>query len=618
MASKGTSPSIYEELIKKTTSFSNVNVYLKMKPEHRFAMRVVHQEREDIEKWFLIRDRVVRFGLEEFVLITGLSPEGPSDLNEFKQKMSFKKNMFHHLTIKVVQEEVRGRFLCGDFDDDVDAESINKKKIGGYFELVSEIFNNPEVTVKDFYPVGHELKKSAIVRVGRLCPKMWMIRLRILFCESKVDGNDGDLPDPLSPENRFFLKPVFLKSNVPDYDDDSGGLQLSIVREDKVVHFGFVEGNDEGFVFTYDRVDVDQFILDLVDNLTRAYAYFPIPESASPPVDDVEVLDVVPLQSRVAVKRQAKPGVHCRSPFVNEFGSSEPKDQKKDKEPSGEEEVDHKEMFLFVREIGMNTKSEDCQEFIRWIEGAHLLQKKKNEKSSGAIEPPLDFNMAFLLYLNVAFYYLRKSILFDANVNKRVTTTCTYFDATLKGVYDDFIKAKRDPSVIRNDISLDSGPYAVSKDTPIAYEFVDKLPTQSSSDCGVFMIKYADLFILEKIHEISPNMNDMIANYRDVMTANIRSDSLSILSSFDISIKFTSEELFLTVMTFIPFCIFKGKVYTAEEEDQNQLKNLTELEKTIGDDDCCCNFVVNRSIFWFVRLICCVKYYLRLRSNCRL
>uniref|UniRef100_A0A803NL45 Ubiquitin-like protease family profile domain-containing protein n=1 Tax=Cannabis sativa TaxID=3483 RepID=A0A803NL45_CANSA len=437
---------------------------------HLALVRVVHQEREDIEKWFLIRDRVVRFGLEEFVLITGLSPEGPSDLNEFKQKMSFKKKMFHHLTIKVVQEE----------------ESINKKKIGGYFELVSEIFNNPEVTVKDFYPVGHELKKSAIIKFdeviellkskgGSSVPKDVDDKVEdSCSANLKVDGNDGDLPDPLSPE-------VFLKSNVPDYDDDSGGLQLSIVREDKV-HFGFVEGNDEGFVFTYDRVDVDQFILDLVDNLTRAYA--------------------------VAVKRQAKPGVHCRSPFVNEFGSSEPKDQKKDKEPSGEEEVDHKEMFLFVREIGMNTKSEDCQEFIRWIEGAHLLQKKKNEKSSGAIEPPLDFNMA-------------QSILFDANVNKRVTTTCTYFDATLKGVYDDFIKAKRDPSVIRNDISLDSGPYAVSKDTPIAYEFVDKLPTQSSSDCGVFMIKYADLFIRGKIHEISPNMNDMIANYRDVMTVTL-------------------------------------------------------------------------------------------------
>ncbi|KAF4380122.1 hypothetical protein F8388_018246 [Cannabis sativa] len=68
---------------------------------------------------------------------------------------------------------------------------------------------------------------------------------------------------------------------------------------------------------------------------------------------------------------------------------------------------------------------------------------------------------------------------------------------------------------VLNNISLESGPYVVPKDTPIAYEFVDKLPTQSRSDCCAFVIKYADLFIRGKINEILPNMDDMIANYRD-------------------------------------------------------------------------------------------------------
>uniref|UniRef100_A0A803NI78 Ubiquitin-like protease family profile domain-containing protein n=1 Tax=Cannabis sativa TaxID=3483 RepID=A0A803NI78_CANSA len=268
---------------------------------------------------------------------------------------------------------------------------------------------------------------------------------------------------------------VLSKSDVPNFDDESGGLQLSFVGKDKV-HSGFCEGNDEGYQFTYDRIKVDQSILDLVDNLTRAHAspeskktnqweLVSIPESISPPVDDAEVLDVVPLQSRIAAKRQAKLGVHCRSSFVNEFGSCEPKDQKKK-------------------------------------DNEHFFQEETN--------PSLSF------YRLVDKSYLDwKSILFDANVKKRVMTTHTYFDATLKGVYDVFIKAKLDPSVIRNDLSLDSGPYVVPKDTPIAYEFVDKLPTQSSSDCGMFVIKYVDLFIREKIHEIPPNMGDIIANYRD-------------------------------------------------------------------------------------------------------
>ncbi|KAF4377887.1 hypothetical protein F8388_018488 [Cannabis sativa] len=717
-----------------TTPFSQFlkmsNVKWHIDLPHLALVREVHQEREDLEKWFLIRDRVVCFGLEEFVLIKGLSPEGSSDLNEFKQNMSFKKKMFPDLTIKVIQEQVRARFLSGEFDDDVDAvkmeivyllshylygyengkrvdnelfgfvdgdfselrniafgkllrdrsfhymnlafkdcdniyykiekakeekdkfysfkfqgfpfafliwlfeilpslspnycktiantyprmlnwETTYKKKTGGYSKLVSE------ATVKDFYPVGRELKKSILQNLkfepvylpkkprgfdgkfskldkaldefnikfdeviellkskkGSSVPKDFEENVEDSCSENQnVGGNDDELPDPLSPEVFFSFKTVVSKSEVPEYDDDEGGLQLSLVREDKV-HSGLGEGRDEG-------------------------------DSASPAVDDeVEVLDVLPLQSSVAVKRQTKPRLHCRSPFVNEFGSSEPKVQnKKDKEPSSELAFDPKELFPFIKEIGKITGTEDCGEYVKWIEGARLLKKKNNEKIAGDINPPFDFSIAqiddkswfvilqtcgkelFDLHLNVALYYLRKSILYDVSVNKRVTTTCTYFDATIKGVYADFIKAKHDPSVIkydnmvtdyflgqynfcfqpwigvndvvgpchvglqqhwiflhfnilrrkifvfnsmkntktnqkkilpdllaycellpyfldflnfydgRNDINLESGPYVVPKDTPIAYEFVDKLPTQSRSDCGVFLIKYGDLFI---------------------------------------------------------------------------------------------------------------------------
>ncbi|KAF4369638.1 hypothetical protein F8388_021971 [Cannabis sativa] len=736
VASKGPSPSIAEESVKKSTSFFDVDVYLKMKPEHRFPSKLqiwnnpwvieeikgnltpsqkalfmttpcsqflkmgnvkrhvalphlalvseVHQEREDVEKWFLIRDRVVRFSLEEFVLITGLSPEGSFDLNDFKQKMSFKKNMFPDLTIKVIQEQVRGRFLAGEFDDDVDAVKMaivyllshylygyeNGKRVdnelfsfvdgdlselrniafgkllwdrtfhymnlafkdGGniYYKIekakeekdkVSICFTNLVVqdttkpaTVKDFYPVGRELKKAALHNL-KFEPVYLPKKPRGFFgkfsnlekalskkgssvpkdCEEKVEdsrsenldvgGNDNEFSDPSSPE-----KPVVSKPNLPEYDDDEGGVQLSLV------HSGLCEGRDEGGVFSYETITVDQSIFDLVDRITRAYSsplsaknkqwdFVSIPESASPAVEDeVEVLDVMPLQSSVAVKRQAKPGLHCRSPFVNEFGSSEPKIQnKKDKEASSELAFDPKELFPFVKEIGKSTCPKDCGGYVKWIEGA-----RNNEKTAGDINPPFDFNIAQIddktwfvilqtcgeeltdLHLNVALYYLRKSILYDASVNKRVTTTCSYFDATIKGVYADFIKAKRDPSVIKydnkvtnyilgqynfcfqpwigvddvvgpchvgvqqhwiflhfsilrrkifvfnsmkntktnqkkilsdllpycellpyfldflnfydgmNDISLESGPYALPKDTPIAYEFVDKLPTQSN------------------------------------------------------------------------------------------------------------------------------------------
>ncbi|KAF4381401.1 hypothetical protein G4B88_029756 [Cannabis sativa] len=85
----------------------------------------------------------------------------------------------------------------------------------------------------------------------------------------------------------------------------------------------------------------------------------------------------MPLQSSVAFKRQAKPKLHCRSPFVNEFGSSEPKIQnKKDKEASSELAFDPKELFPFVKEIGKNTDPDDCGDM--------------NNEITGDINPPFD------------------------------------------------------------------------------------------------------------------------------------------------------------------------------------------------------------------------------------
>ncbi|KAF4353005.1 hypothetical protein G4B88_031067 [Cannabis sativa] len=525
---------------------------------HLALVREVHQGREDLEKWFLIRDRVVRFGLEEFVLITGLSLKGSSDLNEFKQKMSFKKKIFPDLTIKVIQEQVRARFLSGEFDDDVDAvkmaivfllshylygyenelrniafgkllwdrtfhymnlafkdgdniyykiekakeekDKLYSFKFQGFpfgfliwlFKILPSLSPNYCKRIANTYPrmlnwestykrkpgfsklgkalvcIQEDQKKILLSvknlkdefsmkfdeviellksRKGSSVPKDFEEKVEDSCSENlDVGGNDDEFSDPPSLE-----KSVVSKSKLPEYDDDEGGLQLSLVREDKIViQSGLGEGRDEGCVFSYETIKVDQSILDLVDSLTRAYAspisakndqwdLVSIPEFASPAVDDdVEVLDVLPLQSSVAVKRQAKPKLHYKSPFLNEFGSSEPKDQnKKEMEPSCELEFDPKEL--------------------------------NNEKIAGDIDPPFDFSIAqindkswfvilqtcgeelFDLHLNVTLYYLRKSILFDASVNKRVMTTCTYFVATIKGVYADFIKAKRDLNVIRYD-----------------------------------------------------------------------------------------------------------------------------------------------------------------------
>ncbi|XP_062099049.1 uncharacterized protein LOC133804966 [Humulus lupulus] len=54
-------------------------------------------------------------------------------------------------------------------------------------------------------------------------------------------------------------------------------------------------------------------------------------------------------------------------------------------------------------------------------------------------------------HINVCFYYLRKKIKLIDGLNKRVTTTDSWFDATIKGLYDNFVAAKCDSSNIRFD-----------------------------------------------------------------------------------------------------------------------------------------------------------------------
>ncbi|KAF4391759.1 hypothetical protein F8388_017354 [Cannabis sativa] len=67
----------------------------------------------------------------------------------------------------------------------------------------------------------------------------------------------------------------------------------------------------------------------------------------------------------------------------------------------------------------------------------------------------------------------------------------------------------------RPDLNLVEGPYSVGKRELLNFKFIDGLPSQVNSDCGVFVIKFADLFILRKIDDIPSKMSYLVAAYRD-------------------------------------------------------------------------------------------------------
>ncbi|KAF4385412.1 hypothetical protein G4B88_005744 [Cannabis sativa] len=62
----------------------------------------------------------------------------------------------------------------------------------------------------------------------------------------------------------------------------------------------------------------------------------------------------------------------------------------------------------------------------------------------------------------------------------------------------------------RPDLNLVEGPYFVGKREPLNF-----------NDCGVFVIKFAHLFICEKFDDISSKMSDLVAVYRDDLAVSL-------------------------------------------------------------------------------------------------
>ncbi|XP_062088522.1 uncharacterized protein LOC133795087 [Humulus lupulus] len=379
---------------------------------------------------------------------------------------------------------------------------------------------------------------------------------------------------------------------------------------------------------SFEEVYVDPEILSVID---RTVQYAEGEKKFTGSKDDWKVVmvgddDEVPVAIE---KREPKPSTHVKSPFVTEFGSSDVKETVKRK---GVEVVIVRGLVPFENEIGQNVSKNDCLDYISWIEDKMNFKNKKKKFSdvNNIINPPMDYSFVKIsekmwfyklqtcgeelmdTHINVCFYYLRKKIKLVDGLNKRVTTTDSWFDATIKGLYDNFVAAKCDSSIIRfdnlisdyiigeylfcntpwvdvdhvffpvhvkvqlhwvfihfsiksrmltvynsltgkknesialpyvkaysvvlpyfldfldfycsrKDLDLNVGPYSVGKKDPIDFNFAKYLSFQEDNDCGVFVIKYADLFIHGKIDDIPKNMTAKIATYRDYLAINLYS-----------------------------------------------------------------------------------------------
>ncbi|KAF4381411.1 hypothetical protein G4B88_029766 [Cannabis sativa] len=105
---------------------SNFNYQIQL--IHLVLLRKIHTERDDVELWFKLGDKAVRFGIEEFSIITVLDCTKSYDVDLFKSKkfLAYKEGIFctHGLTEKLTVKEVASVFFSGALKDDEDYVKI--------------------------------------------------------------------------------------------------------------------------------------------------------------------------------------------------------------------------------------------------------------------------------------------------------------------------------------------------------------------------------------------------------------------------------------------------------------------------------------------------------------
>ncbi|KAF4379627.1 hypothetical protein F8388_023644 [Cannabis sativa] len=105
---------------------SNFNYQIQL--IHLVLLQQIHTERDDVELWFKLGDKAVRFGIEEFSIITGFDCTKSYDVDLFKSKklLAYKEGIFcmHGLTEKLTVKEVASVFFSGALKDDEDYVKI--------------------------------------------------------------------------------------------------------------------------------------------------------------------------------------------------------------------------------------------------------------------------------------------------------------------------------------------------------------------------------------------------------------------------------------------------------------------------------------------------------------
>ncbi|KAF4383759.1 hypothetical protein G4B88_020081 [Cannabis sativa] len=345
----------------------------------------------------------------------------------------------------------------------------------------------------------------------------------------KKKENDGT-----SKDSEFFSSPirevsVLKNAYYQDITDDGGALQLSVHS---------VQAEEEKETLNFENMFIDpDFLKGVVDSTVKSA----LKTDDVSFDDDSDKLSLVLYDesylSPEVQKRQPKPSSVVLSPYVVDFGSSSSSKEDLMRIVEDDKFIVHG-INPFKDEIGYNTSAEQCIKFSKFIDENIVMNRgvKKYSDADNILYPPMDFSFIeisekmWFYELHACGVFLRDShkhwILVHFDIKERMLNIYNSMSGAVnKKRALDHVKAYSsmlpfyleylDVYSSRPDLNLDQGPYSVGKREPLNFKFIDGLPSQVNSDCGVFVIKFAEFFIRGKIHDIPANMSDLVAVYRD-------------------------------------------------------------------------------------------------------
>ncbi|KAF4376331.1 hypothetical protein F8388_026131 [Cannabis sativa] len=410
---------------------------------------------DDVELWFKLGDKAVRFEIEEFSIITGLDCTKFYDVDLFKSKklLAYKEGIFcmHGLTEKLTVKEVASVFFSGALKDDEDYVKIalvyffagylygypQGKKIDNFiFAMVNgddyiEVFNrfgwgkllwektfhHLKIALKDVNNTLEQLAKKKIIEKGYKL-KGFPIAFLIWLYEIILISNK--IPRVLNWENSpttefseliqgVFNNPkIFVKDFVALSGEKSQSLFSKFKSDPKYVpkRIGGDVSSDE----VNDEVKLDQICVEInsikecqqqikdgifslrIEFLSEFAKLAEIINGLKKEENDGSSKDSELFSSPIR-ERQPKPSSVVLSPYVVDFGSSSSSKEDLMRIVQDDKFIVHG-INPFKDEIGYNTGVEQCIKFSKFIDENIVMNRgvKKYSYADNILSPPIDFS----------------------------------------------------------------------------------------------------------------------------------------------------------------------------------------------------------------------------------